>query len=332
MSSTFDVVTGAFGYTGGAIARRLVEGGRRVRTLTNHPDRNSPLADKIEIAPLAFDNAANLRSYLDGADVLYNTYWVRFEHGEETFASAVENSRRLIEAAKAARVRRIVHISICNPSPSSPLLYYSGKARVEQAIRESGISHAILRPTVIFGDGGILINNIAWFLRKFPVFAVPTGSDCRIQPVFIEDVAELATALAARNDDVAVDAVGPEQFTLAELVRLIAGAVKSKAKIFRANRALLRPMLWMLDRITGDIVLPSPELDGLEANLLESSGPPSCPTRFSDWLAANATTVGRAYASELGRRVGNPSEVAKAPASCSAAQAIAKSSRSALAR
>lgn len=217
MSDPFDVVTGAFGYSGAAITRRLIARGKRVRTLTNHPDRDSLLARQIEIAPLAFKSATNLQKCLAGADVLYNTYWVRFEHGEQTFAGAIENSRRLIAAAVAAGVRRIVHVSICNSSEESPLPYYNGKARVERAIRESGLSYAILRPTVIFGDGGILINNIAWLLRKFPVFAVPSGSEGRIQPVFVEDFAELATNLAARTDNIAVDAVGPEQFAFADL-------------------------------------------------------------------------------------------------------------------
>ncbi len=301
MSESFDVVTGAFGYTGAAIARRLVASGRRVRTLTNHPDRGSPLANKIEIAPLAFTNATNLRRYLDGAEVLYNTYWVRFEHGEETFDRAVENSRRLIEAAAAAGVRRIVHVSICNPSEDSQLPYYNGKARVERAIRECGLSYAILRPTVIFGDGGILINNIAWFLRKFPVFAIPAGSESKMQPVFLEDFAALATTLAVGSDNIAVDAVGPEQFTFEELARLIAKGVKSRAVIVHANRAFLRPMLWVLDKLTGDVVLTREELDGLAANLLVSREPHTCPTKFSDWFAANAETVGTKYASELAR-------------------------------
>ncbi len=301
MRGSFDVVTGAFGYTGAAIARRLVASGRRIRTLTNHPDRSSPLANKIEIAPLAFTSASNLRQYLDGADVLYNTYWVRFEHGEETFDRAVENSRRLIEAAAAAGVRRIVHVSICNPSEDSRLPYYNGKARLERAIRESGLSYAILRPTVIFGDGGILINNIAWFLRKFPVFAIPAGSESKMQPVFLEDFAALATTLAARSDNVAIDAVGPEQFTFEEIVRLIAKAVKSRRAIVHANRALLRPMLWVLNKLTGDVVLTREELNGLAANLLVSREPHTCPTKFSEWLAANAATVGKSYASELAR-------------------------------
>jgi uncharacterized protein YbjT (DUF2867 family) len=301
MSSGFEVVTGAFGYTGAAIARRLVSEGRRVRTLTNHPDMSDPLAPKIEIAPLSFDDEQSLRKNLEGADVLYNTYWVRFEHGGETYRRAVANSEKLFRAAKAAGVRRIVHISITNPSLDSPLGYFSGKARVEKALRESGVSRAILRPAVVYGGRDILINNVAWFLRRFPLFAVPGGSESKLQPVYIEDLAELALKHAVGDRNEVLDAVGPEQFGFEELVRLIGKIVGSSARIFRANKTTLMAMMWLLNRITGDVVLTAEEIDGLKANLLVSSAPPTCPTRISDWLSENADVVGKKYASELER-------------------------------
>lgn len=301
MSGSFDVVTGAFGYTGAAIARRLVAGGRRVRTLTNHPDMSDPLAPRIEIAPLSFEDEEALRRNLEGAEVLYNTYWVRFEHGGETYERAVANSAKLFRAAEAAGVRRIVHISITNPSLDSPFGYFSGKARVEKALRESGASYTILRPAVVYGGRDILINNVAWFLRRFPLFAVPSDSESMIQPVYIEDLAELAIAHTAANGNAILDAVGPEQFAFEDLVRLIAKTVGSHAKVFHANKVALVAMTWALNRITGDVVLTAEEIDGLRANLLVSSAPATCPTRISEWLAENANVVGKRYASELER-------------------------------
>jgi uncharacterized protein YbjT (DUF2867 family) len=301
MSGGFDVVTGAFRYTGAAIARRLVSEGRRVRTLTNHPDMSDPLARRVEIAPLSFDDETALLRNLEGADVLYNTHWVRFEHGGETYARAVANSAKLFRAAKAAGVRRIVHISITNPSLDSPFGYFSGKARVEKALRESGIPRTILRPAVIYGGRDILINNVAWFLRRFPLFAVPGGSESKLQPVHIEDLAELAVKHSAGDANEVLDAVGPEQFAFEDLVRLIAKTVGRSAKIFRANKTTLMAMTWLLNRITGDVVLTPEEIDGLKANLLVSSAPPTCPTRISDWLSENADVVGKKYASELER-------------------------------
>ena len=294
-----DAATGAFGYTGAAIARRLIAGGRHVRTLTGHPRRQNEFGSTLEIAPLDFANVAELRRSLEGVETLYNTYWVRFPHGEQTFEGAVANSRTLFDAARDAGVQRIVHISISNPSLDSPLGYFRGKAQVEESLRETGVSHAILRPTVVFGTGDILINNIAWFLRRFPVFAVPDAGEARLQPVFVEDVAKIAVCAAGSHENIIEDAVGPEAFAFADLVRLIARTVNSRARIIPMKPALLRPVLWALGKLAGDVVLTDEEIAGLGANLLVSARPPLGETRISDWLAANANRVGQNYASEL---------------------------------
>ena len=296
-----EAVTGAFGYTGAAIARKLIASGRRVRTLTAHPNREHELAGAIEIAPLDFSDRDGLKRSLAGIETLYNTYWVRFPHGAETFEGAVANSGRFFAAARDAGVRRIVHISISNPSLDSPLGYFRGKAQVEEALKASGVSYAVLRPTVIFGPGDILINNIAWFLRRFLVFGVPGAGESRLQPIFLEDVAELAVAAGERSENLIEDAVGPESFAFEELVRLIARTVGSRARILRLPRAVLMPILWTLGKMTGDVVLTDEEVAGLAANLLVSKEPPLGDTKISEWLVANAGTVGKKYASELRR-------------------------------
>src|ERR1700680_2251717 len=184
-ASQFDVVTGAFSYTGKYVTRLLLNAGGRVRTLTSHPERANIFGGQVEIAPLDFTDHAGLVQSLRGASVLYNSYWVRFSHGRATFDEAVANSRTLINAAREAGVGRIVHLSIANPSLDSCLPYYSGKALVEKAIVDSGLSYAILRPTIIFGPEDILINNIAWFVRLFPVFAIPGSGRYQVPPIFV---------------------------------------------------------------------------------------------------------------------------------------------------
>ncbi|MCH8274876.1 MAG: NAD(P)H-binding protein, partial [Armatimonadetes bacterium] len=218
-------VTGAFGYSGKYIARRLLDRGYRVVNLTGHPDRPDPFDGEVEVAGRRFDDPDSLARSMEGAAVLFNTYWVRFARGGETFEKAVENSVTLFHAAKKAGVRRVVHTSIANPSEDSPLGYYRGKALVEKALQDSGLSHAILRPTVIFGKEDILINNIAWSLRKLPFFAIPGDGSYKIQPVFVEDFADLAIQAAESEESTVQDAVGPEVFTFDKLVRLVAGAI-----------------------------------------------------------------------------------------------------------
>ena len=166
-------VTGAFGYSGKYITRDLLEQGYEVITLTGNPDRPNPYGKQVKAYPFDFDTPDRLVKTLQGVDTLINTYWVRFDYGGTTYRGAVENSRILFHAAEVAGVKRIVHISITNPDETSRLPYFSGKAQLEQAIQDTGIPHTILRPAVIFGKEDILINNIAFFLRYFPIFPIP---------------------------------------------------------------------------------------------------------------------------------------------------------------
>lgn len=296
-----DVVTGAFGYSGRYIARRLLNDGRLVRTLTNHPQRASPFNTRVDAFPFNFDRPGELVRSLEGVATLYNTYWVRFTHGSTSFDQAVANTRKLIRAAEEAGVRRFVHISITNPHITSPLPYFRGKAELEQALMNSRLSYAIIRPTVIFGGEDILINNIAWLLRKAPVFVIPGSGDYRLQPIAADDLAEIAVTAGRARENQLIDAVGPEVFTFETLVRIIAATVHSRALIVHLPPNLALFLSRLIGRFVRDVVLTKEELDGLMSNLLVVDGPPTGRTRFSDWLSEHADSVGQRYASELER-------------------------------
>ena len=299
--SALHVVTGAFSYTGKYITRRLLAEGVRVRTLTNHPERVHEFGDAVSVAPFDFHRPDALVESLRGASVLYNTYWVRFSHGQTNFAGAVDNTRTLIAAAEAAGVRRIVHVSIANPSLSSPLPYYRGKALLEEAIKESRLSYAILRPTVIFGGEDVLINNIAWLLRRFPVFAVPGDGSYRVRPIYVEDMAALAVDAALRDKNVVIDAVGAETYTFDELLALLKGTLHSRTRVMHLPPRLTLALSRIIGVFLRDVLLTADEVAGLTADLLVTEGASTGATRLSDWLRANATTIGRQYASELER-------------------------------
>jgi NADH dehydrogenase len=296
-----DVVTGAFSFTGRFIARRLMEQERQIKTLTNHPKRPGTEDITAEVAPLQFTDREALVESLRGADVLYNTYWVRFHHGKVRFGEAVANTRILVGAARDAGVRKVVHISVSNPSEDSPLDYYAGKARAERAVRESGLAWAIIRPTLVFGQGDILINNIAWLLRKLPIFGIPGRGDYRLQPVAAEDVAEIATWAAEQSDNVTVDAAGPDIIYYSEMVESIAIAVGRHPRFvyMSPRRTLLASRL--IGRYVKDVVLNEAELEGLMDELLVSHERPRGTRRLDNWLLTNADTLGTKYASELDR-------------------------------
>ena len=299
-----NVVTGAFGYSGKYITTRLLEAGVRVRTLTNSTQRANPFGDRVEVHPFNFDYQSALIDSLRGVSVLYNTYWIRFNTQEPGFqhSVAVENTLKLFEAAKQAGVPRIVHTSITNPSEDSPLEYFKGKAVLERALKESGLSYAILRPNVLFGHEDILINNIAWTLRKLPVFGVFGDGQYRLQPMHVDDFADLAVEQGKDRTNRVIDAIGPETFTYRRLVEEIGNIIGIKRPIVSVSPSIGYAVGAVLGKLVGDVMITRDEVEGLMADLLVTSSPPAGSTRLSDWARKHADTLGKHYASELARR------------------------------
>jgi nucleoside-diphosphate-sugar epimerase len=296
----FDVVTGAFSYSGSAIAATLECAGRRVRTLTGHPERAGPRST-VDVRPLDFDDVLGLARSLEGATTLYNTYWVRFARGAEDHERAVANLRSLFHAARQAGVGRIVHVSITHPSISSPYGYFRGKAEAERALAEVGVPYAVLRPAILFGGDGVLLNNVAWLLRHLPVFAVGGKGDYRIRAVHVDDLAALAVAAGQERSNTVVDAVGPERPTFLELVRQLRGAVGSKSVVVRVPGSLVPPVAGLLGLALRDVLLTGDEYRAMADGLADTSGPTTGSIALSAWIDENADTLGRHYASELDR-------------------------------
>jgi NADH dehydrogenase len=292
-------VTGSFSYSGKYITRRLLERGEEVITLTGHPNHPDPCNGQVKAYPLDFDEAGMTTS-LQGVDVLVNTYWVRFDKGENTQPRAVKNTRVLVNAAKSAGVKRIVHISIANPSAESHLPYYWGKAANEKAVIESGLGYAILRPTVLIGGGeDILINNIAFLLRRLPFFLIPGDGSYGIQPIHVEDLADLAVEGVYSKENYIRDAVGPDAYTFKEMVRLIAKTIGVERPLISIHPQIALRAAQFLSLFVRDVLLTPEEVDGLMANLLVSKEPARGKMTFRDWLQQNKDTVGTKYASEL---------------------------------
>ncbi len=295
-TSRTDVVTGAFSFTGRYIAERLLADGRRVTTLTNHPDRTTPFADEVRAEPYRFDDPEALAASFEGADTLYNTFWIRDPRAGPPPGNAVRYSRRLIRAAEAADVRRIVHFSV-SKATESPLPYYRAKASVERLVEEADLSHAILRPTLVFGRDDLLVNNLAWVLRRFPVFPVFGDGSYRVQPVFVGDVADIAVEQGGMTGDQTVDVAGPETYPFEALVRLLVEHLSARCHLVRAPPRLAHLGVRALERLFRDVILRWDEVRGLMSELLVSDAPPNGETSFDDWLSVHAHRLGTEYTS-----------------------------------
>ncbi len=296
------VVTGAYGYSGRYITQRLLAAGATVSTLTHSPAKNNPFGEKVKAYPFNFNQPALLTRSLEGADVLVNTYWVRFNTRNFTQARAVRNSETLFVAARRAGVKRVVHLSITNPSESSPLEYFHEKAILERRLIESGLSYAILRPAVLFGKEDILINNIAWMLRRLPVFGVFGDGQYKIQPIYVDDLAALVVTQCQSMEDTIINAIGPETFTFRQLVTAIGDLIGKRRPIVSVPPAAGYVFAKAVGWLKHDVFLTREEMTGLMDNLLYVDAPPTGTTKLTDWVRDNAATLGRKYASELARR------------------------------
>lgn len=302
MNNELHAVTGAFGYSGKYITRRLLDAGKGVLTLTHSPRRPNPFGNRVRAVPFNFEAPEKLVESLRGVAVLYNTYWVRYNYGGVTQDDAIRNTLALFRAAREAGVERVVHVSITNPSADSPFEYFRGKARLERGLVESGLSHAILRPAILFGKEDILVNNIAWTLRRLPVFGMAGYGRYRLQPIHVDDLARLAVEQGAQRANVVVNAIGPETFEYRELVRMIAQAIGVKRLLVPLPPDMVFAAGWAVGKLMGDVMVTRAEIGGLVAGLLCVEAPPAGTTSLSGWVREHADSLGRRYASELARR------------------------------
>jgi NADH dehydrogenase len=293
-----DAVTGGFSYSGSAIAAELARRGRTVRTLTNHPRSDTR---GMEVHPLDLSDHDGLRRSLSGVDTLYNTYWVRFPHGSVTFDTAIEGSANLFRAAADVGVRRIIHISITSADVDSPYAYFRGKGLVEEHLRASGVSHAIVRPAILFGGDGVLINNIAWLMRRSPVTLVGGRGSYQIRGIHVDDLASLMADLGEQSTDTTLDAVGPEAITFADLLQHIRASIGSTTRIVPVPGALFPVVTWALGLAVRDTLLTREEYLAMADGLADSEAPATGRTDLAAWITRNRHSLGRTYAHELRR-------------------------------
>ncbi len=296
-----DMVTGSFGYIGKYITQELVKSGRSVRTITTHPNKPNPFGGEVESFPYNFNNPDLLTASLEGCNCLFNTYWIRFNYNQWTFTKALENTRILFNCAKKAGINKIVHISVTNPSESDVLPYYKGKAIQEKMVKESGIPWCIIRPTLVFGKEDILVNNIAWTIRTFPIVPIFGKGKYKVQPIFVGDLASLAVDYSNSSKLETLDAIGPETFEYKGFLQLLSAELNRHIYLMHISPNLGIILGKMIGMFLKDIILTKDELRGLMANKLISNQKPNGHTYLSQWISENKKIIGKQYTSELKR-------------------------------
>ena len=294
-------VTGAFGFTGRAIAERLLDAGHEVVTLSRRSGVDDPLARRITVRPFDPDRFDDLAATLAGVDILYNTYWLRFPRGGATFEGTVGRSAALLAAAREAGVRRVVHVSVVNAAADADTAYVRAKAALEAVVRASGPEWVIVRPTLTYGPGDILINNLAWALRRLPVYGLPGLGRYTVQPVHVDDVARICVEAGGGEPSRILDAAGPEILTYRELVGLVRDAIGSRSLVLPMPGPVVLLAAKLLGIVVRDVVLTADEIRELTSSLLTSAQPPLGTIRVSEWVREHADELGRHWSSELAR-------------------------------
>ena len=297
-----DAVTGAFGFTGRALAEALLNRGREVVTLSRRSGRGDSLAPRLAaVEPHDFRRPDALSKALQGVDTLYNTYWMRFPRGDRSFDDVVRESGLLLEAAARAGVRRLVHVSVVGADEAGDTPYVRAKGRLEALVHSSGLAFTIVRPTLTYGPGDILINNLAWALRRLPVYGIPGRGRYRVQPVHVEDVARICVEAAAHEPGNSIDAAGPDTLEYGELVALVRRSIGSRALVVPMPTPIVLAAARVIGVLVRDVVLTRDELRELTSSLLTSTQPPRGRIRVSDWLPEHSSELGRRWSSELAR-------------------------------
>jgi uncharacterized protein YbjT (DUF2867 family) len=232
------LVAGGSGFIGSAVVRRLVSAGAEVAVMTAHPKRTR---SKIEgmgalVVPGDVMDAASLESAVEGAEAVvqalsFPTYPVEKPRKRYTFEEFDHlGTERLAMAAAKAGVRKYVFSSGAGAAPDSPKVWYRAKWFGEEAIRATGVPHAIIRPSWVYGPGDKALNKFVAFHRWLPMVPVVGDGSQRLQPVFVEDVAQaMAQAADPTGPAGTFEIGGPDVTTMNEILRTMM-EVRGKVK------------------------------------------------------------------------------------------------------
>jgi NADH dehydrogenase len=229
-------ITGGTGFVGRNIARLLVAGNHELVLIARGLDiTDQSIRGLASFVPLALDSTAALARVMAGCDAVVHCAGINRELGAQTFRKLhIEGTQHLVEAARQVGARKIVLLSFLRARPNCGCAYHESKWAAEEIVRQSGLDYTVLKCGVLYGQGDHLLNHLSHAFYTFPLFAFVGFRDKPIRPNAVEDVARIVTACvvdgALPRKTVAV--LGPEELTLREAVRRVAGVVGRKPLMF----------------------------------------------------------------------------------------------------
>jgi len=237
-----------------------------IRSVHRHPASNEgPAVEWVQADVKAVEDWAPL---LDGVQVVLNLAWYRWE-SEATFRALHEGLRRLVDAAVRANIRRFLQVSV-PPAPATmetnlPYLVY--KRRVDAALASSGLSYRIVRPTMLFGPGDVLLGVMFRTMRRYPFFPMFGDGSYHVSPIAVSDLARVLLGEAQGPERGTVDIGGPERMTYRELTDRMYHALGKPPRYWRLSapgaRRLTRLMVGL-----GSTTLYPYEVEWLMSDML----------------------------------------------------------------
>jgi len=262
-------VIGGTGFLGGHVVRHLLKAGFTVRTASRHPDRARSLFSRdnalIESVHADIDDNASTAAAVGGTWAVVNAVSLYVERGGDTFHSVhVEGAERVAKLARLGGVERIAHLSGIGSGAPSSSSYIASRGEGEAAVLRAFPSATIIRPAVLFGPGDAFLTPLSKMLRHMPVFPMFGRGNTRLQPAYVEDVAQaIVRILRAPAPHGVYELAGPRVYTYEALLRTVAGGLDKKP--------FLLPFPFSLWRVIGSAseFLPHPPITRNQVELMQ---------------------------------------------------------------
>jgi uncharacterized protein YbjT (DUF2867 family) len=276
MSTGLVAVFGGTGFLGRRIVRHLRSREYTVRIASRHPERRQRLfgTDDPHIQSVKA-NVRDERSVTDaiaGAHTVVNAVSLYVEHGDETFHSIhVEAAQRVAVQAQRAGIKHLVHVSGIGSDHRSRSLYIRKRGEGELAVLGACANAIIIRPAVMFGPDDAFLTTILNLLKRLPIYPMFGNGVTRLQPAYVEDVAEAIVRAAQRTETNAItfECCGPRIYTYEELLRAIARETELKRILIPVPFGAWKALAWIAE------MMPSPPITRNQVELMQVDNVPS---------------------------------------------------------